>query len=137
MIYFHSENKFSLNNSINISRWLNQCIVKLDKNVGEINYIFCDDAYLLNLNKEYLEHDTLTDIISFDYSDNNTISGDIYISTQRVDENSSLFKTTFQDELHRVLIHGILHFVGFKDKTTTEKATMRKQEDYYLSLRDF
>jgi len=137
MIYFHSENDFTLQNKKQIIHWINHCIVRLTKITGEINYIFCDDEYLLNLNQEYLEHDTLTDIISFDDSDDTRVSGDIFISTQRVKENAIVFNTSFIDELHRVLIHGLLHFVGFKDKTKLEKIEMRKQEDYYLSLREF
>lgn len=137
MIHFHSETNFSFLNDFIITKWLSDCIVHLNHEEGEISYIFCDDEYLLKLNNDYLGHDTFTDIISFDYSDYNIISGDIFISIERVKENSSLFKTSFKEELHRVLIHGLLHFVGFKDKSSSEKDEMRKQEDYYLSLRDF
>ena len=137
MIYFHSENDFILTNENDVHSWISRSITLLDRVVGDINYVFCNDDYLLNINQEYLKHDTYTDIISFDYSDSDSLSGDIFISIERVKENAKKFDTIFLDELHRVLIHGLLHFVGFKDKLTSEKDEMRKQEDYYLSLRDF
>ncbi len=137
MIYFHSENEFLLSNESETHNWISKCIASLERSIGDINYIFCNDKYLLKINQEYLEHDTYTDIISFDYSDTKTLSGDIFISIDRVRENSKLFKTIFSDELHRVLIHGLLHFVGYNDKTDNQKLEMRKQEDYYLSLRTF
>jgi len=137
MILFHSESDFVLNNKSHYKKWLKNCILSLEKEVGTINYIFCDDDYLLEINKEYLSHNTYTDIISFDYSDKNKLSGDIYISIERVKENATSYATSFENELSRVLIHGILHFAGFKDKSKIEKSVMREQEDYYLSLRPF
>lgn len=137
MIYFHSENDYGLPNESEVRKWISKSIVKLGRSIGDINYIFCNDDYLLNINQEYLKHDTYTDIVSFDYSDETMLSGDIFISTERVQENATFFKTVFLDELHRVLIHGLLHFVGYKDKTDKQKLEMRKQEDYYLSLRTF
>jgi rRNA maturation RNase YbeY len=136
MILFHSENDFSIQSEQVVLDWISKCIHKLKKDIGDINYIFCDDEYLLSINKEYLNHDTYTDIISFDYSEGNTLNGDIYISIERVKENAKTYKVSYSDELHRVLIHGVLHFAGFKDKTTPDQKEMTKQENYYLSLRD-
>lgn len=137
MILFHSESEFILHKKSLYKKWIKKCVVSLTKEVGNINYIFCDDDYLLKINKEYLNHDTYTDIISFDYSEKDKLSGDIYISVDRLKENANNFETTFKEELNRVLIHGILHFAGFNDKTKAEKAEMRKQENYYISLLDF
>ncbi len=109
----------------------------ISKAILNEKYIFCDDNYLSEMNVKYLNHNTLTDIISFDYTIGKIISGDIFISVERVKENAILYNTTFTDELHRVLIHGILHYCGYKDKTEDEKTQMRSKEDYYLSLRDF
>ncbi len=137
MIQFHSENNFQFTSLEQSKQWLLDAISHLGFTPGPINFIFCDDDYLLELNEQYLAHDTLTDIISFDYTNNHTISGDIFISTERVSENAQIFSTSFKQELHRVLIHGILHFVGFNDKNEVERKEMRKQEDYYLSLLEF
>lgn len=137
MIYFHSENDFILDQENEIHSWISKSISLLERSIGDINFIFCSDDYLLNINQEYLKHDTYTDIISFDYSDSKTLSGDIFISVDRVKENAKIFESLFMDELHRVLIHGLLHFVGFKDKMDNQKLEMRKQENYYLSLRTF
>ncbi len=119
------------------SKWLEKAIISEGSKLGDINYIFCDDAYLLEKNIKYLKHNTLTDIISFDYSVGNVISGDIFISIERVIENAKLFQADFKDELHRVMVHGVLHYCGYHDKTKQEKAQMRAKEDYYLSLRGF
>lgn len=137
MILFHSENDFTLENEKGIKSWLSASIKEMKREEGDLNYIFCDDDYLLAINKEYLKHDTFTDIISFDYSIENKLSGDIYISTQRVLVNATTFENTFYQELTRVLIHGILHFARYDDKTDEERKEMRKQEDYYLTLRRF
>jgi len=137
MILFHSEIDFNLKNKSLYKKWIKNCILKQKMKVGAVNYIFCDDAYLLKINQAYLNHDTYTDIISFDYSENSILSGDIFISIESVRENAKKYSTSFQNELNRVLIHGILHFIGYKDKTQKEKEEMRKQEDYYLSLRTF
>ena len=107
------------------------------KELGELNYIFCDDDYLLDLNVKTLNHNRLTDIISFDYTLGIVVSGDIYISYERVKENSVSLDQPFKDELHRVMIHGVLHYCGYKDKLDEEKMVMREKEDYYLSLRTF
>jgi len=136
MIYYNFETDFTLNNQDEISKWITKTIEEEACKVEEISYIFCDDAYLLEKNIEYLNHNTLTDIISFDYSVGKTISGDIFISIERVKENAKEFNVDFLDELHRVIIHGILHYCGYKDKTSEEKKEMRSKENYYLSLRD-
>lgn len=117
--------------------WVSNTIQEENLKEGNINYIFCDDAYLLDKNIKYLKHNTLTDIISFDYTMGKLISGDIFISVERVKENAITFKTAFKDELHRVMIHGVLHYCGYIDKTDADKKLMRSKEDYYLSLRDF
>ena len=101
--------------------------------MDDINYIFCSDDYLLARNIKYLKHDSLTDIITFNYCEGNKINCDIMISIDRVKENSSIFDTTFTEELYRVLIHGILHLIGYDDKTEKEKNLMRKKEDFYLN----
>lgn len=102
--------------------------------IGDINYIFCDDEYLLKINLEYLNHDTLTDIITFDYVEKGVLSGDIYISIERVRENSEIFSVPFEQELHRVLAHGVLHLCGYKDKSDEDAAVMRKKEDFAIQL---
>ena len=136
MIYYNFETDFTLNNQEETSKWITKTIEEEACKVEEISYIFCDDAYLLEKNIEYLNHNTLTDIISFDYSVGKTISGDIFISVERVKENAKEFNVDFLDELHRVIIHGILHYCGYKDKTSEEKKEMRSKENYYLSLRN-
>jgi len=120
-----------------VKNWIVKAILNENLKEGEVNYIFCDDNYLSDLNIKYLKHNTLTDIISFDYTIGKIISGDIFISIERVKENAELFNTKYVDELHRVMIHGVLHYCGYKDKTDEEKTQMRSKEDYYLSLRDF
>ena len=137
MIDFFSETAFSLQNPDGIARWISKIINYLKREEGEISYIFCDDQYLHKLNLEFLNHDTLTDIISFDNSLGNQINGDIFISIERVKENADTYKTNFEDELHRVIIHGVLHYCGFNDKTKAEATLMRKKEDEALSQRLF
>ena len=107
------------------------------RELGEINYIFCDDYYLIEINVNTLKHNTLTDIISFDYTVGDVISGDIYISYDRVLENAEKLSLDFRDELHRVMVHGILHYCGYHDKVEKDRLVMRSKEDYYLSLRTF
>lgn len=134
MITYNFETLFNLNDTSIISDWIHKVISNEGFETGEINFIFCDDDYLLNLNVAFLDHDTLTDIISFDYTMGNLISGDVYISIPRVMENASIFNTSFQNELHRVIIHGILHYCGYKDKSEDEKLIMRSKEDEYLNV---
>jgi rRNA maturation RNase YbeY len=134
MISFNYENEFELPNEDQIATWISQVILSENKKEGEINYIFCDDEYLLNLNEQYLDHDTLTDIISFDYSVGNEIHGDIFISTERVLENAADFKVTFEEELQRVLVHGVLHYCGYKDKSEADEQLMRSKEDEKIKM---
>ena len=102
--------------------------------VKDLNFIFCDDEFLFEINNTYLRRDSLTDIITFDYSNKNNISGDIFISIDRVKANALSFNESFEDELKRVIIHGVLHLLGYKDKSKKEKKIMREKEDFYLSL---
>ncbi|WP_299521463.1 rRNA maturation RNase YbeY [Winogradskyella sp.] len=135
MISFNYETNFELEGAKEISSWISDTIVEENCKEGEINYIFCSDEYLHKINLEFLNHDTLTDIISFDYSVGKELHGDIYISIDRVRENASEFKRPFQEEIARVIIHGILHYCGYKDKSLDEARQMRSKEDYYLSRR--
>ena len=137
MIDFFSETVFNLQNPQEVSRWISTIIANEKREEGEINYIFCDDQYLHKLNVEFLNHNTLTDIISFDNSLGNQINGDIFISIERVKENAITYNTVFEDELHRVIIHGILHYCGFNDKIKKDAELMRKKEDEALSQRIF
>ena len=137
MIEFYTETDFSLSNKNDISNWIEEVVTNESCVLGEVVYIFCDDAYLHKLNVQFLNHDTLTDIISFDNSLGNQIHGEIYISIQRVKENAKDFNVPFLDELHRVIIHGILHYCGYKDKTEIEAKTMRSKENQSLSMRTF
>lgn len=134
MIQFNYENDFNLDNEKATEAWISTCIESYDFTEGEINYIFCGDEYLLKLNVEFLEHDTFTDVISFDYTLGKLISGDIFISVDRVRDNAANFNQSFENELNRVIIHGILHYCGFKDKSDAEKVTMRAEEENCLNL---
>ncbi len=133
MITFNNETIFDLENKKIISSWIESIIISESCIVGEINYIFCDDEYLHKINVEHLNHDTYTDVISFDYSLGKEIIGDIYISIERVLENSKRYKTTFKNELSRVMVHGVLHFLGYKDAVKQEKIIMRDKENFFLS----
>ena len=129
MITFNSETSFTLKNHKKLVKWIGDVISSEGFQVGEINYIFCNDSYLNKINQEFLNHDTFTDIISFDYTLGKEIGGDIFISIERVLENAEKFNEVFENELYRVMIHGILHFMGYKDKTKKEKTLMRTKED--------
>ena len=129
MITFNSETSFTLKNKNKLVKWIGDVVSSEGFQVGEINYIFCDDSYLNKINQEFLNHDTFTDVISFDYTLGKEIGGDIFISIERVLENAEKFNEVFENELHRVMIHGILHFMGYKDKTKKEKTLMRTKED--------
>lgn len=133
-INFFSENDFVLADESSLATWIENVISSEGKKLEEINYIFCDDDYLLELNMEYLDHNTYTDIISFDYSVGNILQGDIYISTPRVEENAQEYNVSFEEELRRVIIHGVLHLAGFKDKTEEDSSLMRKKEEEKLKL---
>ena len=137
MIEFYSENQFKLNDEEEISKWISSVITSEGCIEGEITYIFCDDEYLHKLNLQFLNHDTLTDIISFDNSLGKEVHGEIYISTQRVEENAKEYNVTFEDELHRVIIHGILHYCGYKDKSKADQEIMRTKENDALQMRTF
>ena len=137
MIDFFSETPFNLQNSEEVASWISAIISNENFEEGEVSYIFCDDEYLHKLNLEFLKHDTLTDIISFDNSLGNQINGDIFISVERVKENANSFNTSFENELHRVIIHGVLHYCGYKDKTKKDTDLMRTKEDAALSQRNF
>lgn len=129
MINFNYETDFNLDNEEAIASWLSNVITSENKKEGEINYIFCDDEYLHKINLEYLNHDTLTDIISFDYTMGNELSGDVFVSIERVKENAVDFNVPFEDELKRVLVHGVLHYCGYKDKGEADELLMRSKED--------
>jgi probable rRNA maturation factor len=129
MIEFFSETDFSLDNPESFSIWINSVLKSEGYTEGDITYVFCDDEYLHKINLEYLNHDTLTDIISFDYSIGKQIHGEIYISIERIKENAFEFNEPFDNELKRVIIHGILHFMGYKDKTPKEEKIMRNKEN--------
>ena len=115
--------------------WLQKIIEIEGKKLGEINYIFCDDEYLLKINQNFLDHDYYTDIITFDQVRGKTISGEIFVSLQRIKDNASLISKNYEEEKKRVIAHGILHLCGYKDKTEEEQKTMRAKEDFYLSLK--
>jgi len=134
MINFNYENDFNLDNEEAIAAWLSAVIVSEKKNEGEINYIFCDDDYLHKINLEYLNHDTLTDIISFDYTVGNELNGDIFVSVERVMDNANDFNVPFQEELKRVLVHGVLHYCGYKDKGDEDERLMRLKEDEKIAM---
>ncbi len=137
MIEFFSETDFELSKKEELSNWISSVITSEGFSLGDVTYVFCDDAYLHQLNVEFLDHDTFTDIISFDYSMGKEVHGEIYISIERVKENAAQFDTTFENELHRVMIHGVLHYCGYKDKTAPQIKQMRAKEDTTLARRDF
>jgi rRNA maturation RNase YbeY len=134
MINFNYESEFNLDNETEVANWLATVILSESKKEGEINYIFCDDLYLHKINLEYLNHDDLTDIISFDYTMGNEIAGDIFISVERVRENAIDFKVSFEEELKRVMVHGVLHYCGYKDKGKADEWLMRSKENDKLAL---
>ena len=135
MISFNYEIEFSLQDEASVSTWISNLINEEDCREGEINYVFCSDDYLHKINIDFLDHDTLTDIISFDYSVGKELHGDIYISIDRVIDNAKDFDVQFRDELARVMVHGVLHYCGYKDKSEEDVKIMRSKEDYYLSKR--
>ena len=134
MISFNYESDFELDNETAYAEWLSKVIVSENKKEGDINYIFCDDEYLHKINVEYLQHDTLTDIISFDYSVGNELHGDIFVSIERVVDNAKDFNVPFEEELKRVLVHGVLHYCGYKDKSEKDEALMRQKEEEKMQM---
>ena len=134
MITFNYETDFNLQDESVFRSWISNVISKEACREGDINYIFCSDDDLHKINVKFLDHDTLTDIISFDYSVGKELHGDIYISIDRVKDNATDFGVAFNDELSRVMVHGILHYCGYKDKTESQKRTMRSKEEHYIQL---
>lgn len=134
MIQFFSENDFTLENKSTYQEWISSIINSEGHSEGEINYIFCDDDYLLNLNNDFLNHDTLTDIITFNYNMGKQVNSDIYISTERVRDNAQDFDVSFETELRRVMCHGVLHLCGFNDKTDEEQALMTEKENEKMKM---
>ncbi|WCO01668.1 rRNA maturation RNase YbeY [Psychroserpens ponticola] len=132
MISFNYETDFDLPNENEMSTWISNVIVSENCREGEINYIFCSDDYLHDINVKYLDHDTLTDIISFDYSVGKELHGDVYISIDRVKDNAVDFNVDFVEEIKRVMVHGVLHYCGYKDKSIEDKSVMRTKEDFYI-----
>ena len=137
--FFSEDIDFTVKDKQKIRTWIGETIKSEGfKRVGELSFVFCSDAYLLEINKQYLNHDTFTDIVTFDSSeDEDVIAGDIFISMERIRENASKFSVSEKDELNRVIIHGVLHLCGYYDKKKEDKALMTEKEDYYLSTRAF
>ena len=137
-VSFHSEQtNFSLSNESQIADWLTKVCQKEGRTLGEVSIIFCSDDYLLEVNKKHLNHDYYTDVITFDYTEEKLVSGDIFISVDRVSENAKNFLVPMLDEAHRIMVHGTLHLIGYKDKEIQAKEEMTAKEDFYLSLRSF
>ena len=134
MIRFHFTNSFILKNKRKIKNWLKDTIVNEKKKVGDINYIFCSKEYLKKMNNDYLTKNYETDVISFDFSNDNKISGDIYISSETVKKNSIIFNVCFNNELKRVMVHGLLHLLNYNDKSNQELQIMREKENFYINL---
>ena len=134
MINYNYENDFNLDQEDVFSSWIESVVESESKELGELSYIFCDDDYLLEINQQYLDHDTLTDIISFDYTEGDVISGDIFISIERVQDNAIDLNVSFEEELKRVMIHGVLHYCGYKDKSDSDEALMRSKEDEKIKM---
>jgi probable rRNA maturation factor len=134
MISFNYESDFSLEQEDLYASWIETIVVSENKILGEVSYVFCDDEYLHTINMQYLHHDTLTDIISFDYTEGDIISGDIFISIERVEDNAKDFNVAFDEELKRVLAHGVLHYCGYKDKFDEDALLMRTKEEEKIKL---
>ena len=134
MISFNYETDFELENEAQYEDWISRIIESEGFDEGEINYIFCDDEYLHKINVEYLDHDTLTDIISFDYTVGTLVQGDTFISLERVQDNANDFNVSFDEELKRVLSHGVLHYCGYKDKSPKDEALMRSKEEEKMKM---
>tara|TARA_B100000795_G_scaffold229260_1_gene186268 strand:+ start:2269 stop:2682 length:414 start_codon:yes stop_codon:yes gene_type:complete len=133
MIEYQYIESDEITNSDAISLWLTNVIKEEGKQIGELVYVLCKDEYLLEKNIQFLDHNTLTDIITFDYCEGEIVNGDILISTERVEENSKTYKVNYLTELHRVMVHGLLHLLGYKDKNEKDAKTMREKENYYLN----
>lgn len=133
--YFCEDIKFEFKDKLINNRWLKMVAESEIKRIGDINIIFCSDPYILDVNLKYLQHDYFTDIITFDYCEGKTLSGDLFISIDSVRENSIFYGTEFIDELHRVIVHGVLHLIGYDDHCDDDIKVMRSKENYYLQLR--
>ena len=133
-IFFHYTCQFQLKDEEKLTLWLKQTAQLEKKTVNELHFVFCDDNYLINKNQQYLNHDTYTDIITFDYTENEGLCGDIFISVERVKENAITFAVPFDEEIRRVMVHGVLHLIGYNDKSDKEKEMMTKKENQYLTL---
>lgn len=131
--FFEKTDEFDVS-GLNVEKNIETVLANENRTLGEVNYIFCSDEYLLNINKQYLNHDYYTDVISFDYSEDGIISGDIFISVDTVKENAKEYEVEFDKELARVMVHGVLHFIGYKDKTDEDAKLMRQKENQYLPL---
>ena len=134
--YFFEDTDFKLKNKTKIKKWLKLVAESEVFSLGALSVIFCSDNYILDINQRFLQHDYFTDIITFDYSEGEKISGDLFISVDSVRENSIEYETEFEEELHRVIVHGVLHLIGYDDHTDDDIRTMRSKENYYLSLYD-
>lgn len=137
ILFHNADTSYILKNKRAISSWITDTIKEEEKLLKEISYIFCTDDYLLKINQEHLDHDTYTDIITFDYTEDGNITSEIYISVDRVRENAKNLGVETLDETHRVIIHGVLHLCGYNDKSELQALEMRNKEDYYLRKRDF
>ncbi|MDY5317795.1 MAG: rRNA maturation RNase YbeY [Candidatus Cryptobacteroides sp.] len=133
--YFCEDIRFTYKNKLANNRWLKMVAGSEIRKIGDINVIFCSDNYILDVNMKYLQHDYFTDIITFDYCEGKVLSGDLFISVDSVRENSIEFGTDFEEELHRVIVHGVLHLIGYDDHTEEDKKVMRQKENYYLQMR--
>ena len=133
--YFCEDIRFTYKNKLANNRWLKMVAGSEIRKIGDINIIFCSDNYILDVNMKYLQHDYFTDIITFDYCEGKVLSGDLFISVDSVRENSIEFGTDFEEELHRVIVHGVLHLIGYDDHTEEDKTVMRQKENYYLQMR--
>ena len=134
--YFFEDTDFIFKGKARNNKWLRLVSESEIRRIGDINIIFCSDNYILNVNQQYLQHDYFTDIITFDYCEGDRLSGDLFISVDTVRENAIEYGTEFSEELHRVIVHGILHLIGYDDHSDKDVAIMRKKENYYLSLRE-
>jgi len=134
--YFFEDTNFQFKGKIKNNQWLKLVAESEIRRIGDINIIFCSDNYILDINQKYLQHDYFTDIITFDYCENEKLSGDLFISIDSVRENSIEYKTEFVDELNRVMVHGVLHLIGYDDHNDEDIAQMISKENYYLSLRE-
>ena len=133
--YFQEDTDFVFKHKLLNNKWLKFVSESEVRKLGEIGIIFCSDNYILDVNMKYLQHDYFTDIITFDYCEGNTLSGDLFISVDSVRDNADFYGTEFEDELNRVIVHGLLHLIGYDDHSESEQKMMRSKEDYYLSLR--